>query len=137
MKRWLIGFAVLSVLLAIAVSAHLYVRQRMVLDAQLAAPWSGLATAVIAVGFAAMLLQLGEQAVEERARAQHTGSLIGRQAVPAPTTEVLIRRVHEQVVEPVQVERRGQPFEAARRVATTVQHDEQLATRSRGRHPVA
>ena len=68
MKRWLIGFAVLSVLLAIAVSAHLYVRQRMVLDAQLAAPWSGLATAVIAVGFAAMLLQpLGERFLSHRA----------------------------------------------------------------------
>jgi len=68
MKRWLIGSAVLSVLLAIAVSAHLYVRQRMVLDAKLAAPWSGLATAVIAVGFAAMLLQpLGERFLSHRA----------------------------------------------------------------------
>ena len=57
MRRWLIGLAVLCVLVAIAVGAHLYVIQRMVVDAGLGAPWAHLAVGAVWAGFAAMALQ--------------------------------------------------------------------------------
>ncbi len=57
MKRWLIGIGVVFLLSAIAVSAHLYVIQRMVTDAGLGSAGAGLAKTVVWSGFAAMLAQ--------------------------------------------------------------------------------
>ncbi|MFP8875602.1 MAG: hypothetical protein VCB99_01540, partial [Myxococcota bacterium] len=57
MKRWLIGLGVVSLLSTIAVSAHLYVIQRMVTDAGLGPTGAGLAKGLVWSGFAAMLAQ--------------------------------------------------------------------------------
>lgn len=56
MQRWMIALAVIALLSLVAVSAHLYVIQRMVHDAGLASPWAELAAALVWAGFAAMLL---------------------------------------------------------------------------------
>ena len=57
MKRWLIGLGFFALFSAIAVSAHLYVIQRMVTDAGIGPPGAGLAEAVVWSGFAAMFAQ--------------------------------------------------------------------------------
>ena len=57
MKRWLIGLGVFALFSAIAVSAHLYVIQRMVTDAGIGSPGASLAKVVVWSGFAAMFAQ--------------------------------------------------------------------------------
>ena len=56
MLRWLFALSGLAVVLAIAVAAHAYIVQRMVVDAGLATPWASLATGLVWTGFVAMLL---------------------------------------------------------------------------------
>jgi predicted MPP superfamily phosphohydrolase len=64
MLRWLAGLGVLSL---VAVSAHWYVIQRMIVDPGVSAPWAGLASALVWAGFASMLLQpIGERVLPRR-----------------------------------------------------------------------
>jgi len=78
MLRWLFALSGLAVVLAIAVAAHAYIVQRMVVDAGLATPWASLATGLVWTGFVAMLLQpLGERLLPH-----HLGRWI---ALPAST----------------------------------------------------
>jgi len=67
MLRWLAGLGVLSLLSLVAVSAHWYVIQRMIVDPGVSAPWAGLASALVWAGFASMLLQpIGERVLPRR-----------------------------------------------------------------------
>jgi predicted MPP superfamily phosphohydrolase len=67
MLRWLLAIPVLALVAAIVVAAHLYVIERMVVDAGLAAPWSGLARATVWTGLAALVLQpIGERWLPHR-----------------------------------------------------------------------
>jgi predicted MPP superfamily phosphohydrolase len=67
MVRWLLGICVLALVSAVAVGAHLYVIQRMVVDSGLVSPWATLASVLVWVGLGLMVMQpLGERLLPHR-----------------------------------------------------------------------